>query len=199
MRLSSIAVVLTGIFVASQPAVGFEIEDQQIFSSTEANSQLRIISTVDLDLFTELLREFHLLHPDMRIEYTVASSAELFKAINDENAGFDLAISSAMDLQTKLANDGMAQSYQSSLTQSLPAWARWSDVLFAFTQEPAVVIASRSRIEGMVFPVNRRELIQFLRDNPEIFQERVGTYDPRISGLPVTSRGAQEYLTKALY
>jgi iron(III) transport system substrate-binding protein len=183
MRLFGIAAVLTGFFVALAPAAAFEIEDQRTFGSAQADSQLRIISTVDLDLFTSLLWEFQRLHPGIGIEYTVASSAELFKAINDENVGFDLAISSAMDLQTKLANDGMAQRYQSSLTQSLPDWARWSDVLFAFTQEPAVVIASRSRIEGMVRPVNRRELIQFLRDNPSIFQDKVGTYDPRISGL----------------
>ncbi|MEK6217294.1 MAG: ABC transporter substrate-binding protein [Boseongicola sp.] len=183
MRLLGLAIVLTGILAAQPPAAGFEIEDQRMFGLAEANSELRIISTVDLDLFTPLVLAFQKLNPDMRIEYTVASSAELFKAINDENTGFDLAISSAMDLQTKLANDGLAQEYQSSLTDSLPDWARWSDVLFAFTQEPAVVIASRSRLEGMALPVNRRELIQFLRDNPDIFQDKVGTYDPRISGL----------------
>ncbi len=36
----------------------------------------------------------------------------------------------------KLANDGFARAHRSKVASALPAWARWRELLFAFTQEP---------------------------------------------------------------
>ncbi|MFQ5622614.1 MAG: ABC transporter substrate-binding protein [Paracoccaceae bacterium] len=182
MRIAVLAAVLTGL-AAVLPAAGFEVEAQRSFGADTAAAELRIISTVDLDLFEPLLEEYQSARPGLRVIYTAASSAELFKALNDEGALFDVAISSAMDLQTKLANDGIARRYRSAATDALPVWARWSDRLFAFTQEPAVVIASKSQLRDLPLPANRKELIQLLRSHPGIFDGRVGTYDVRVSGL----------------
>lgn len=105
------------------------------------------------------------------------------QAIFDEDAQFDLVISSAMDLQTKLANDGFAQSYFSESSVQLPDWAKWRDQIFAFTQEPAVLVLSRESFARLDMPHTREDLIALLRDNPEIFDGRIGTYDVRSSGL----------------
>jgi len=88
-----------------------------------------------------------------------------------------------MDLQTKLANDGFALTQISTNTAALPDWARWADRIFAFTQEPAVVLISRAGIGDLPVPQTRQDLIALLRDNPELFMGRVGTYDLRLSGL----------------
>ena len=69
------------------------------------------------------------------------------------------------------------------MTQGLPDWAHWSDRLFAFTQEPAVLIISKSRFKGLTLPESHRDLIQLLQENPDIFSGNIGTYDPRTSGL----------------
>ena len=87
-----------------------------------------------------------------------------------------------MDLQTKLANDGLAQRHSSGQTQDLPDWAVWNDMVFAFTQEPAAFVVSNAAFAGLPLPANRQELINTLRQNPEIFEGRVGTYDIRVSG-----------------
>ena len=164
------------------PCNAFEIEQEHVFSVDEPQAELKIISTTDLIHFLPLIKAFQRNRPDLSIGYTVASSAELYKAIGDEAAPFDLAISSAMDLQMKLANDGLALSHRSPQIQNLPAWARWRDKIFAFTQEPAVLIASRKGFEGLKLPENRQELISLLRDHPERFRGRIGTYDLRVSG-----------------
>ena len=91
-----------------------------------------------------MIAAFQALNPDLAVRYTVANSHEVHIALRDEGMAFDLVISSAMDLQMKLANDGFAAAHTSDAVLGLPAWARWQDRLFAFAQEPVVLIASRS-------------------------------------------------------
>jgi iron(III) transport system substrate-binding protein len=111
------------------------------------------------------------------------SSVELMAAIEDEEQPFDVALSSAMDLQTKLANDGFALTHKSAATADLPDWGKWRDALFAFTQEPAAIVLSRAAFEGLPLPATRQDLIAILREYPDRFDGKVGTYDVRSSGL----------------
>ncbi|WP_425044738.1 ABC transporter substrate-binding protein [Primorskyibacter sp. S87] len=161
----------------------FEIEDHRGFGADEAIHELRIISTADIDVFEPIVERFLEENPRVSIEYTVASSAQIMQALTVENASFDIVISSAMDLQTKLANDGFSRAHRSSATQELPEWAKWRDHLFAFTQEPAAIVVSRKAFDGLPLPRTRQELITVLRDHPDRFRGRIGTYDLRTSGL----------------
>ena len=160
----------------------FEVEDHAVFGDADADRILRIVSTADISFFEPMIQSYLMANGDVRIDYTVASSAEVMRALDREKQVFDLAISSAMDLQTKLANDGMALPHSSTQTQDLPDWAVWNDMVFAFTQEPAAFVISNDAFKGLPVPENRQELINTLRQNPEIFQGRVGTYDIRESG-----------------
>ena len=80
--------------------------------STLLDRRASRILTADLEVFEPYLLAFQAARPDLTIDYTVASSAELHRAIRN-GAVFDLALSSAMDLQFQLANDGYAQRHQS--------------------------------------------------------------------------------------
>lgn len=162
-------------------ASGLEIEEQRLFPGSGARV-LRIASTTDLVVFEPYIRAFQALRPEISVDYSVVSSSDLHRALRD-GAMFDLAISSAMDLQFQLANDGFAQAYRSVATEALPDWARWRDLIFAFTTEPAVVVINPNAFEGLELPRTRQELIVILRDNPDRFQGAVGTYDVRDSGL----------------
>lgn len=161
----------------------FEAEDVAWFGPSESNQVLRIISTADIAFFKPMIVSFLASQPGAAIEYTVASSTEVQRAVVDDGETFDVVISSAMDLQTKLANDGWAQRYTSEITSSLPDWAVWNDMLFAFTQEPAAIVVSQTGLKGLSLPKNRNDLINLLRQHPEVFRGRVGTYDVRQSGL----------------
>lgn len=172
-----LALLLAGVSVAQD----FEIEDRRAYPGT-GEAVLRVISTADLDVFEPFLLRFQAENPEVGIDYVAASSAELNRAIRG-GAAFDLALSSAMDLQFTLANDGFAQSYASSVTGTLPDWARWNDQLFAFTAEPAVIVINEARFDGLPLPRTRADLVTLLRDNPERFAGRLGTYDLHVSGL----------------
>lgn len=161
--------------------LAYEVEEERFYPGT-GPVVLRVISTADLAVFEPYLRAFQTQRPDISIAYTVTSSTDLYAAIRD-SAPFDLALSSAMDLQFQLANDGFARSYRSAMTADLPDWARWRDLIFAFSAERAVVVVNGERIAGLPLPATRQELIALLRDNPARFQGAVGTYDVRESGL----------------
>jgi len=182
MRFAYFAAGLVLFALGSLGASAFEIEGTRVYPAPNSTVTLKIISTADINVFEPIILEFQRENPTISIDYVIASSTELMKALHEENAEFDLAISSAMDLQTKLANDGYAQTYSSTATAYLPDWAKWRNQIFAFTQEPAVVVISDAAFQGIDPPNNREELISLLRENPERFEQRIGTYDVRASG-----------------
>lgn len=180
MRFTYLAAVLSCLSCAAH---AYEIEDQILYEAPSHESLLTIISTADKDVFEPIILAFQEQNPTITIDYTITGTTELMKAVTEEEAQFDLVISSAMDLQTKLANDGYARTYSSPATQALPDWAKWRDQLFAFTQEPAVLIVSNEAFPDGNIPTSRGDLIALLRDAPERFRGRIGTYDVRTSGF----------------
>lgn len=181
MRHFGFAAVLIAVLATRLAA--FEIEDHRLYTAPSPQTVLRVISTTDAEPFEPLILAFQAQNPTVTVDYTIASSAEVMKAVYDERAPYDLAISSAMDLQTKIANDGLARSYSSSATEALPQWAKWRNQVFAFTQEPAVLVVGNAYFGNRPPPANREELIAMLRDEAETFHGKVGTYDVRQSGI----------------
>ncbi len=181
MRLACLSALI--FVILAPPALAFEIEEHVVYPAENPQAELRIISTADRSAFEPILLGFQSENPGITIDYTITSTTELMKAVAEENARFDLAISSAMDLQTKLANDGFARVYRSDATAALPDWARWRNQLFAFTQEPAVLILSDADFANTPVPTTRSELIELLRETPEKFRGKIGTYDVRTSGF----------------
>ena len=171
-----------GLTLWASAGTAFDVEDQAVFGDPEASSTLRILSTADISFFTPMILSYLEANPNVAVDYTVASSTDVMAALYEEQHSFDLAISSAMDLQTKLANDGLARVHSTNQTARLPDWAVWNDMVFAFTQEPAAFVISNKAFEGLDLPEDRQDLITTLRQNPEIFESRVGTYDIRQSG-----------------
>ncbi|WP_204115284.1 ABC transporter substrate-binding protein [Shimia biformata] len=188
MRHPAISPVLTIAFAVCATWIAgtlhaFEIEDHARFGDPGAAREIRIISTADITFFEPMIAAFLSANPEVTVDYTVASSTELSGAVTNAANQFDVVISSAMDLQTKLANDGRAMRHQSDVTEMLPDWAVWNDMLFAFTQEPATIILSKTALGALPVPQSRHDLINLLRQHPDRFRGKVGTYDIRQSGL----------------
>ena len=180
MRIFALAIGVI-VSVLGTMTAALEIEERKVYPGT-GSEVIRVLSTADLNVFEPFVIAFQQTRPTATIDYVAASSAEVHAAIR-AGESFDLVISSAMDLQFQLANDGYAQRYASDLTAALPDWAKWRSLVFAFTTEPAVTVISRARFDGLPLPRTRQELISILRDNPERFAGAVGTYDVRVSGL----------------
>ena len=164
-------------------AFSLEIENSKFFGKNDAEVKIQILSTADIEFFAPMINSFLEEYPKFAINYIVASSTELFKEIKNGNHKFDLVISSAMDLQTKLVNAGYAVTHFPKINNTIPDWSTWNNRVFAFTQEPAAIVISNEVFKDLPKPKNRQEVISVLRNNSSIFESRLGTYDVRTSGL----------------
>ena len=176
MRYLIFLVLLTGWL----PALAIEWEEKKLFQGANGTDTLRIISSTDTAVFAPLLELFLLENPEINIEYFVASSWDLYNEVLRSPKAYHLAISSAMDLQLKLVNDGYARKLAD---MNYPDWAHWRNSLFGFTLEPASIVINNAAFKDLPVPDTRQALIELLRSYPEHFRSRVGTYDIRESGL----------------
>lgn len=179
-RFSACVIALAHFSFAAQ---AYEIETETTFTAPNSIGQIKILSTADLNLFAPIIESFQASGAGLDVIYTTVSSSEVLQAVVVEGEVFDLVVSSAMDLQTKLANDGFAVPATGFAQDLVPDWAKWRDSVFAFTQEPAAIVLSAAAFQGLDIPRTRQDLISVLRAHPDRFQGRVGTYDIRNSGL----------------
>lgn len=155
-------------------------EDRQVFEGQSATRTLRVLSSTDTSFIAPIITSFLAVTPNVSVEYLVTGTIEVDRLIRQAPQAFDLAISSAMDLQLKLANDGYARAVPAL---EVPDWAQWRHSLFAFTTEPAAIVINRAAFSGHEIPKTRQALIQAMRDRPDFFRNRIGTYDVRKSGV----------------
>ncbi len=161
-------------------AMAQDWEAQEIFGPEDARTTLRVLSSTDIALFAPVLASFVAATPDVAVEYLVSGTADIDRIVRAGSQSFDVVISSAMDLQFKLANDGYALALDGI---DFPDWAVWRRSLYAFTSEPATIVVNRQAFAEMGVPRSRQELIRQLRNAPDQFRGKVGTYDVRQSGL----------------
>lgn len=176
-----IFVFITVIYASFAGAlVAQEWEDKKLFIAENPTRTLRVLSSTDTSFFAPIIESFLTQNPQTSVEYFVTSTAQLDAAFRAAPDQFDVVISSAMDLQLKLTNDGFAAK---ATGIAHPDWAKWRSSLFAFTSEPAAIVVNRKAFEGQRMPQTRQDLILALRARPDIFLGRIGTYDVRSSGV----------------
>ncbi|GGF02868.1 ABC transporter substrate-binding protein [Stappia taiwanensis] len=146
-----------------------------------------IYSSLDAALAQPLLIGFQRLYPGVGLRYFELQTQDIHARIIDETdrdaPTADLAFSSAMDLQVKLANDGYAQAVTLREAASLPDWAHWRDTVYGVTFEPAVILYHKPAFAGHEPPRTRAALTRYLKANEANLYGRVGTYDVERAGL----------------
>ena len=153
-------------------------------SDKEAN-QLNIYSATDLRAMAPILADYQQRNPGIRLNYYEFDTLELYEAIKilpmDKQP--DIIISSSMDLQVRLVNDGYAQPLDSATSQSLPSWANWRNEAIGFTYEPIVFVYNKAAFENKNIPKTHEALALSLREGDEFYIHKVGSYDVRRSAL----------------
>ncbi|MDV7340223.1 ABC transporter substrate-binding protein [Terasakiella sp. A23] len=190
-----IALFCTVFLFSAHPVVALEFlypeqikqdNDQDLPENTSLQPQkLTIYSTTDNSAMREVLLDFQSLYPRISINYHELQSLEVFQRVQEDkiDQGADITISSAMDLQMKLVNDGFAQSVNLTTEFDLPNWATWRDEAYGITLEPAVIIYYKPYFKDRPLPRNRAELIRFLENSPAGLKGSLATYDIEKSGL----------------
>lgn len=146
---------------------------------------LTIVGTTDTPLFAAFISAFQQQHPEIAVVYEETDTLPMYRQFLDGTLDPvpDLMVSSAADLQVKLANDGHALAYDSPWLGELPAWAHWRNEVFGFTFEPAVIIYNPHLVAAEEVPRTHLEFAQLLENETERFAGKVATYDISVSGV----------------
>ncbi|CAB3905982.1 hypothetical protein LMG3481_04521 [Achromobacter deleyi] len=139
---------------------------------------LTIAGPTDTPVVAPLILGFQAQRPDVTVVYREMGSRELYEAaIENQLKDVDVLMSSASDLQIRLANDGYAQRYTSPYAAKLPSWAVWRNEVYGFTFEPAVIVYNPKRYTEATVPRSRQDLLRTLEHDRVRLHGRVGTYD----------------------
>ena len=146
---------------------------------------LNILGVTDTPLFAHFIAAYQAQRSDVTVVYEETDSLPLFRRYLDGELETppDLLISSASDLQLKLANDGYALAYDSPYLGALPEWAHWRNEVFGFTFEPAVIIYNRDLIDDDEVPRTHLTLAELIETETERFRGKIATYDIALSGV----------------
>lgn len=156
-------------------------------SGAPGQGQARVLTVAgptDAPLFAVLAKSFQQLRPDVSFVYREMDARELYDAAaGGRLRDVDVLISSAVDLQIRLANDGYALRHISPYASQLPAWAQWRSEVFGFSFEPVVMVYNPRRFTADTVPRTRRDLLRLLEREPASLTGRVGTYDIATSSV----------------
>jgi iron(III) transport system substrate-binding protein len=185
MRLHKWAAALQLAILASTTHAA---DDYSFAAPTQPARSLAVYGTTDIDAIEPVIRDFQTISQDVDVRYTHFNSSELYERFlreADDASGnrADVVLSSAMDLQFKLVNDGYALRHLSAETQAVPDWAQWRNEAFGFTHEPVVVVYNTHLLPPNKVPHTRFDLIDLLHDPTAGLKGRVGTYDPQRSAV----------------
>ncbi|WP_127902757.1 ABC transporter substrate-binding protein [Solirhodobacter olei] len=184
------ALVLLLALLAAQPAAAAPLAPEATAHYGPTTAPLRSLlvrGTTDIALFAPVLRAFAEANPGMAVGYEQWGSNPLYEAAAKACTGrfpvADLIISSAVDQQVKLVNDGCSQPHHSAAVAALPDDLIWRDEVFGITREPAVMVYNRTLVPPGEAPHSRFDLLDLLRPEHSRYAGRVATYDIEASGL----------------
>lgn len=147
--------------------------------------RLTIYSATDLKAIVPVLEAFKTQNPNIKLEYREFNTQELDRAIRGKSLEDqpDVVISSAMDLQVRLVNDGYAQPVLGEAVAALPSWANWRNEVIGFTYEPIVFVYNKQAFKNKAVPLTHESLASTMRIEDDFFTHKVGSYDARRSGI----------------
>lgn len=131
--------------------------------------------------FDGVLEGFQKLYPFIAVESEAMSSTAIYdRFLREIVAGqpsADLIVSSAMDAQIKLVNDGHAQTYVSAEKPYLPSWVVWKDQAYGVTAEPVAFVYNRKLLPDARAPRSHDEFTALLRRDRSGLKGKIATYD----------------------
>ncbi|NLU97901.1 iron ABC transporter substrate-binding protein [Marinomonas sp. UCMA 3892] len=176
MKLLSILIILLTSKTFAESAA---------LETVRESDKLIIYSATDLNAIESVLEAFKIQNPQIALEYHEFDTQELDQTIRAESLANqpDVVISSAMDLQVRLVNDGYAQPVLGEAVAALPSWANWRNEVIGFTYEPIVFVYNKKAFQGKTVPLTHESLASVMRNEHDFFIHKVGSYDARRSGI----------------
>ncbi|WP_230635996.1 ABC transporter substrate-binding protein [Sphingomonas sp. Leaf4] len=183
-------VIVAGVGVpaaAQQRPTGYPRSYDALIAAAKAEGGAIVYGNADTAELASVLAAFRSTYPGVRVRYADLNSIDIYRRLVIETRSgkrsADLVWSSAMDLQVKLINDGLAQAYASPEKPALPPTAVWKNMGYGVTAEPIGIVYNRRLIPDTKMPRSHAALTQLLRARAKLFTGRVTTFDPARSNV----------------
>jgi len=187
MKTRNWFLVISLILLCILSARLYAAESKETIAAAQKEGSLLIYSSTDSASVEPLLQDFKALYPFLRVEYNDLNTTEIYNRFQAETAAgsgtADLLWSSAMDLQLQLATKGNALTYASPEIAGLPKWAVWQNQAYGTTFEPVSMTYNKRLLPADSVPQSHADLVRLTREKPNLFREKIGTFDPEKSGV----------------
>ncbi len=192
MRRTLSALVAVSSFVLAthaqaQTPPGYPADYAALIDAAKKEGKVIVYATTDASSANPLVKDFEALYPGIKVEYSDLNSTELYNRFIAESAAKngtgDVIWSSAMDLQVKLVNDGLALTYASPEIKALPKWAVWKDAAYGTTYEPIAFVYNKRLVPEADVPKDHTALMKLIEAKPDVYKGKITAYDPERSGV----------------
>lgn len=181
------AVMLMGNALAADVSAGYPTSYVEMIEAAEKEGRIVIYANTEQFAVNPILEDFQKAFPKIEVDYVEVKSADLYSRVSSEAAAdalkADFVWSSAMDLQFRMLEEGIAATYETVEKASLPDWASWQNQIYGVTFEPVVFIYNKKLISEADMPKNRADLAKMLTTRAAEFKGKITSYDPQRSGL----------------
>ena len=174
------------LLALAQVPAGYPANYADTIAAAKKEGKVVIYSTTDTAAANPLIKDFQALYPGVTVEYNDMNSTEVYnRFISEQAAGAsaDVLWSSSMDLQIKLASDGLAMAYPSPEVAHVPAWAVWKNEAFGTTFEPITIVYNKRLLSGDEIPQSHADLTRVFTQKADKLKGKVTTYDVEKSGV----------------
>lgn len=172
---------------AAQVPDGYAASYATLIGQGTREGRLVIWSTTDEKIVRDLLTAFEATYPGIRIAYHDLPARDVhdrfLAGAKAGRPGPDLLLSSSMDMQIKLVNDGYAERYESPERAHLPDWANWKNQAWGATAEPVVIVYNKKMLPAGRIPRNHMDFVRLLERRDPDLRGRIATYDPAGSSV----------------
>ncbi len=143
MRVGIVIGLLVGVLSGQTAAEVIRYPAVPDAVGPEATGDLVIYSSTDQEAFDPVIAGFQRAYPAVSVVYHDINTIEIYDrflaAAGNGGPTADLLMSSAIDLQINLVNDGHAATHVLDVIRRLPRWANWRNEASGFTFEPIVI------------------------------------------------------------
>lgn len=158
----------------------------EIVAAAKKEGKVVVYSPTDSGPANALIKAFETKYPGVKVDYNDLSNTAIYNRVVSEFAarqvGGDVVWSVGLDLQVRLVEDGLAERYASPEAQNLPGFAKYKDSAYLTSIEPGVILYNKRLVPAALVPKNLTELTRLLKDNKDVFQGKVASWDPEKSG-----------------
>lgn len=190
MRLSAAAIAIAAVLVGpatAQTPDYYPADYSATIDAAKAEGRVVVYGTFDPEAFAPFAQDFQALYPGITVDYNSMSSSPLHSRVLSEvaanSATADLVLSSAVDRQMSLLNDGYALEYSSPEKAGVPEWAVWKDQGYSMTMDPIVFVYNKSELSEDQVPKSHAELADVIGRNADLYNGRIILSDIRGGGV----------------